>query len=408
MVSPSGRLHDVTAPLRYPRTFWLLWTGTIVNRIGLLVLPFLSLFLTGTRGLSVEEATLVLGLHGAGAFAAGAVGGALSDRIGRKAVLVGSLAGGAALIAAIPLANSFAGVSGLVAAYGFVGEMYRPAVSAVVSDTVDPARQRQAFALLYWAINVGAAVGPAIGGALADHSFAWLFTIDAASMAVYALVILLGVPETRPAVVAGASRAAGGLGRALRDGQLVLITVVVLAVGVAFGQSFTTLPLAMQADGLSKSAYGLVIGLNGAIVVALSLPVARWMERHPEPVWLALAVALVALGVGSYAFASTALGYAGGVVLWSLGEIALLPVLPALVARLAPDGLRGTYQGVYHSGWGLSHVLGPVLGGQIFGRFGADMLWTACLVLGLATAAAVLVLRVGQHRPGPEAGGSPS
>lgn len=383
----------------YPRTFWLLWAGTIVNRIGLLVLPFLSLFLTGARGLSVEEATLVLGLHGAGAFAAGAVGGTLSDRLGRKAVLVGSLAGGAALIASIPHAESFAGVAALVAAYGFVGEMYRPAVSAVVTDTVDPARQRQAFALLYWAINVGAAVGPAIGGALADRSFSWLFTIDAATMAVYALVVLFGVPETRPPLLPGAPKATGGLGQALSDRSLMTLALVVLAVGVAFGQSFTTLPLAMQADGLSKSAYGLVIGLNGAIVVALSLPAARWMERHPEPVWLALAVALVALGVGSYALASTTVGYAAGVVLWSLGEIALLPVLPALVARISPDGLRGTYQGVYHSGWGLSHVLGPILGGQIYGRLGADALWTACLVLGLATAGAVLALRVGDTRP---------
>ncbi len=394
----TGRLHE------YPRTFWLLLVGTLVNRVGLLVLPFLSLYLTGARGMTVEQATLVIGLHGAGAFAAGAVGGTLADLVGRKAVLVGSLGGGAILMAAIPTAGSFPALAAVVAAYGFVGEMYRPAVSAVVADTVAPERQRRAFALLYWVINVGAAVGPAIGGALAERSFGLLFALDAASMAVYALVILFWVAESRPvhaALPGDVSRAtapqASALATALRDRHLVGLTLVVFALAVAFVQSYTTLPLAMRADGLSPSAFGAVIGLNGAIVVVLSLPVARWMETRHSTASLAGAAVLIALGVGAYAVADTTWEYAGGIVLWSLGEIAFLPVLPALVAGLAPDGLRGTYQGVYQSGWGLAHMVGPIAGGQVLARFGADALWVSCLALGLLAAAGVVALRLGDE-----------
>ena len=394
----AGRLSD------YPRTFWLLLAGTLVNRIGLLVLPFLSLFLTGERGMSVQEATLVIGLHGAGAFAAGAIGGTLSDLVGRKAVLVGSLGGGAVLMAAIPYAGSFPALAVLVAAYGFVGEMYRPAVSAVVADTVAPERQRRAFALLYWVINVGAAVGPALGGALAERSFGLLFALDAASMAVYALVVAFGVAESRPVrtEASGGPAGPGALATALRDRRLVGLTLVVFAVAVAFVQSYTTLPLAMRADGLSPSAFGAVIGLNGAIVVVLSLPVARWMETRHSTASLAAAVVLIALGVGAYAAADATWEYAGGIVLWSLGEIAFLPVLPALVAGLAPDGLRGTYQGVYQSGWGLAHMVGPIAGGQVLARFGADALWMGCLALGLLAAAGVAVLRLGDEPPVPD------
>lgn len=393
----------------YPRTFWLLVAGTLVNRIGLLVLPFLALYLTAERGLSVGQATLVIGLHGAGAFVAGAVGGRLSDVVGRKAVLVGSLGGGALLIASIPHTTGFSALAAAVLAYGFVGEMYRPAVSAVVADTVEPDRQRRAFAVLYWAINVGAAVGPAIGGALAERSFGLLFTLDAASMAAYALVVAVGVAESRPARALqpealrpdGAPRR-GAFGVALRDVRLVGLTAVLFAVGVAFVQLWTTLPLVMRADGIAPLAYGRVVALNGLIVVALSLPVARWMEARHRSATLAAAVALIGVGLGLFAVADTPAGYAGGVVLLSLGEIAFLPVLPALVARIAPDGLRGTYQGVHQSGWGLAGAVGPVLGGQTFARLGPTALWAGCLALGLAAAAAVVVLRLGDEPSVPD------
>jgi MFS family permease len=371
--------------------------GTLVNRIGLLVLPFLSIYLTARRGLTVEQATLVIGLHGAGAFAAGIAGGALADMLGRKAVLVGSLAGGAVLMASIPLASAFWHVAAIVAAYGFVGEMYRPAVSAVVADTVEPERQTRAFALLYWAINVGAAVGPALGGLLAERSFGLLFTVDAATMAVYAGVVAVGIRETRPVRLTEtrAPGSRGALGHALRDGRLLGLAFVSFAVGTAFVQTYVTLPLVMRADGIALEHYGTVIGLNGAIVVLLSLPVSRWMEHRRGSGPLAAAVALIGLGVGAYAFADTPWEYAGGVVLLSLGEIAVLPVLPALIARLAPDGLRATYQGVHQSGWGLAHMVSPVVGGALLARFGPTALWGSVFGLGLTAAAVVLVFRLG-------------
>ncbi len=381
----------------YPRTFWLLVAGTLVNRVGLLVLPFLSLYLTGARGLTVGQATFIISLHGAGSFAAGVAGGSLSDAVGRRTVLVGSLGGGAALMLLIPQMTGFWTLAAIVGAYGFVGEMYRPAVSAVVADTVDPARQKRAFALLYWAINVGAAIGPAIGGVLAEHSFSLLFSLDAASMAIYALVILLAVPESRPARLeaAGAEPRPGALATALRDPVLMGYTAVTFAVGTAFGQSYTTLPLVMRADGLTPGAFGAVLALNGALVVLLSLPVARWLETRHTSGLLAAAAVLIALGVGSYAFAETTWAYAAGAVLWSLGEIAFLPIVPALVAARAPASLRGTYQGVYQSGWGLAHTVGPVAGGQVLARFGADALWGGCLALCLGAAVAIVLLRLG-------------
>lgn len=380
---------------RFPRTFWVLWVGTLANRIGLMVLPFLSLYLTVERGLPVAQATLVVGLHGAGSFAAGLVGGALSDRLGRRAVLVGSLAGGAVLLVAIGQAPGLLALSGLVALYGLVGEAYRPAVSAAVADTVAPADQREAFALLYWAINVGAAVGPALGGWIAERSFAWLFWLDAATVATYAVVVAVGVPETRPARLPDAPLVQGGMGAALADARLVAATLAVFAVGTGFLQAFVTLPLTMRADGLSASDYGLAAGLNGALVVALSLPIARWAAVRPAPGVLAGGAALVGLGLGVFAWAHTLPGVALGIALLSVGEMAFLPILPAVVARFAPDGQRGAYQGVYQSGWGLAAAAGPVLGGLVLARWGGPALWGGASALAFAAAAGILAAGLG-------------
>lgn len=385
----------------FPRTFWVLWGGTLANRIGLLVLPFLSLYLTAERGLTIPQATLVVGLHGVGSFAAGIVGGALADRWGRRAVLVGSLAGGAVLIASLPFAPGMIALGALVALYGLVGEAYRPAVSAAVSDVVAPARRTEAFALLYWAINVGAAVGPAIGGALAEVGFGWLFVVDAVSVAVYAVVVAVGVPETRPPRVPLADGVLpGGMRDALADGRLVAATLAVFAVGAGFLQTFVTLPLTMRAAGLSPADYGLAAGLNGALIVVFSLPLARWIAPFRASRVLATGAALVAAGLAVFAVAHSLAAVAVGVALLTVGEMAFLPVLPAVVARLAPDGLRGAYQGIYQSGWGLASAVGPVAGGLLLARGGAATLWVASSALAALAAVGILTVRLGDEDAG--------
>src|SRR5687767_9018187 len=70
-----------------PSTYWLLWVGTLVNRLGNFVVPFLALYLTRERGFSEVQAGLVIALYGAGAAIPGPVGGTLADRFGRRVAL---------------------------------------------------------------------------------------------------------------------------------------------------------------------------------------------------------------------------------------------------------------------------------------------------------------------------------
>ena len=381
----------------YPRPFWVLVVGTFVNRTGLVVLPFLALYLTGQRGFGVAQATLAVSLYGAGAFAGGFAGGWLADRVGRRPVLLASLAAAALPVAAIPAARSFPAVAALAFAFGLLAEMYRPAVSAALADLVPEERRARAYAVVYWAINLGAAVGPALGGALAARSWTALFVLEGVTLFGYAALVAVGVPETRP----GAGRtltdgaASGGAGRPLslrpvaRDGALAALAAAVLLVGTGFFQLFSALPLTMAADGLTELDYGLVVTVNGGLIVLVGLPVAAYVGERATTWLVPGAVALVAVGLALVAPARTFAAYAAVAVVWTLGEMAFLPVVPTIVARLAPAGLQGSYQGVYHASWGLAKAVGPVLGGLVLAGAGAAALWLGAAALA-ALAAVVL------------------
>ena len=160
--SPIARL--TSSVRRYtdglPRAFWTLWAGTLVNRLGTFVQPFLALYLTAERGLSTEGAAVVVAGYGAGAFGASLAGGWLADRAGRRATLLLSLTGGAAAMAAVPFVRAPLALGLALAGLGFLVELYRPAVAAAVADLVSPEDRPRAYALLLRRSTWGPRWGP--------------------------------------------------------------------------------------------------------------------------------------------------------------------------------------------------------------------------------------------------------
>ena len=373
----------------------MLWVGTLVNRLGLVVLPFLTLYLTEQRELSVGQATLIVSGFGAGAFGAHLIGGSLADRIGRRATMLLSLVGGAVIVLAIPFLKGLVALAVSVVVLGLFGEMYRPAVSAAVADLLPDAQRPRAFALLYWVINVGAAVAPAVGGFLATRSYTALFVLDGLTMIGYALFIFLGVPETKPEALPDEPGTRPPRVRdAFLDPALVLLTVCAFLISTLFFQAFTTLPLAMRLDGLSASDFGLTAAVNGVLIVIFSLAIARWAEVRPPALVLAGAAVVIGLGFGLHAVTASLVAYMLAVAVWTGGEMMFFPVAPAVVARLAPVRLQGSYQGIYGAAWGLAALVGPALGGWTLEQAGPTVLWLGGAALGLIGAAGFALLHV--------------
>ena len=380
-----------------PRPFWVIWAGTFVNRCGTFVLPFMTVYLTQVRHVSISKAGLVVALYGAGAALAGPLGGFLADQVGRRATMVGALGLGGAGMIALGFAQRLHVIAPAMFVVGLITEMYRPGMQAAVADLVPPSDSVRAYGLIYWVINLGFAIGLAMGGVVASISFKWLFVGDGATTLLFALIVWLGVPETRPARVPRLQehRARSGWSEFFlpyRDLPFVLFLGLSFLFAVVFMQNATTLPLNMALNGISKSTFGAILAVNGVLIVLIQPVLGPFLARFTRSKTLACGAALVGLGFGLNAIARTAPLYLLGVIIWTIGEIGVLPVANSVVADLAPPDVRGRYQGAYGLSFGLAVCVAPALGTLVLERVGSVALWSGCLGLGALIAAGHLTL----------------
>lgn len=373
-----------------PRAFWALWACQLVNRTGGFVQPFLVLYLTQERQLSASTAGAVVAAVGGGSVASEFIGGWLTDRIGRRATMLTGFLGTAAALIGLGQATAMPAIWATAFAVGLTAELFRPAVSATVADLLGPRERVRAYGLLFWAVNLGFSISTVSAGVLASVGFGLLFWLNAAGSVLAALIIWRMVPETRPTEAATTRRMllpVAGRDRTL----LVLIAINVIYASVYF-QGYSTLPLVMAADGLSSSTYGLVIALNGVVIVVVQPFVGRFLAERDRSGVLAVSMLLVGLGFGLGALVHDWWGYAGSVVVWTVGEIGFAAVIGAVIADLAPVDLRGGYMGLAGTAFGLGSIIGPLAGTWVLDEAGRTPVWVGCAVLGLVLLAAQFAL----------------
>ena len=375
-----------------PPTYWTVWWGSLINRAGGFVVPLLTLYLTNARGLTARDAGAVVSYFGLGLMAAALLGGKLADTIGRKRTMMLALLGGSAVTLAVGLASSTTAISVLVFFMAFINELYRPAVAAFVADVVPPSSRLAAYSFLYWGTNIGFAAASVLGGLIADVRFLALFVLDAATTAVYGVIVWLRVPETKPARAANHSSATDAAASPLRDPTFLLFVAIHLLLAIVPYQSVVTLALELKAQGYSATTYGIVVGFNGVLVIALQ-PWATKLAPRFRPVRLLAACAgFYGFGMALHGFAPLLVLHLLAVALWTLAEIMEAPTRSAVVAALATTHGRGRYQGMMGMTWGVGAFVGPRVGTWAWQEFGSQAMWASCFAIGISAAALLLLL----------------
>ena len=379
-----------------PRTVWILSLTTLVNRLGTMALPFMALYLTRSRGFTGTEAGLVLTVYGLSALVAGPLSGRLCDRVGAARVAQAALLISGATVMTIPLARSLGEILGITVLWAFTNESFRPANLTMFSSLVEPGSRKAAFALARLAVNLGMSIGPAAGGFLASVSFPALFVVDGATSLVAGVVLLLsaarlrfGAPAhtgTRPGLdhpgSPSAGSAAGGQS-AWTDRHLLYFLVALLPILVVFFQHEASMPLFLVGDlHMKESWYGLLFTLNTFLIILLEVPLNLRTAHWPHRRTLAIGAFLVGAGFGAMALCRGPLGAAFTVVIWTFGEMMLLPGSSAYVADISPAERRGSYMGLYTMSFSAAFTIGPGLGVALLERFGARVLWVAAFALG--------------------------
>ncbi|MEU4259653.1 MFS transporter [Streptomyces fradiae] len=380
-----------------PGGFWWLWLSTLVNRTGAFVLTFLSLFLTQELGFSGWYAGLVVALHGLGGIAGSPLGGMLSDRWGRRPTMVTGHLAAAAGAASLAVVTSPWAVAAVVLLMGVAMQSVRPAIGATIADQVPEHDRRRAYALNYWALNLGFAIAATGGGAALFLGYRTLFLIEAVATALCAVIVFVRLPETRPEAPVNADGERSAAPRlttldVLRDGPFRTLVLLSLLVCTVFSTPWVGLPLTMTSTGLAPESYGVVIAVNGVVIVVFQLLVNRITEGRSTIGLLVVSALLFALGTGATALADTPLLFAATVVVWTIGEMVYIPVNAAATARLAPVHARGRYQGVMGMAWSVGGFVAPVTAGWVVEGPGPDVLWLGCAAVAVLAAVGYVVL----------------
>ncbi|HEU0080181.1 MAG TPA: MFS transporter [Longimicrobiaceae bacterium] len=386
-----------------PAEVWTVAGTTLVNRMGMMVLPFLVLYLTQHLGHPAATAGLVLTVFGVGGLVSAPVAGRLCDRVGALRVMQASLLLSGAVLLLFPLVRGLEAVLALTLLWSLVSEAVRPASLAAITGSLPPEKRTAAIALNRLAINLGMSVGPAVGGFLAMASFPLLFVVDGvtsllAGLGLTLAIWKLGLARREDRAAEAAALAAALPHGVLRDRRMLLFLAGLFLVGVVFLQHEAAMPVYLVRDlGLPTSFYGMIFAVNTVMIVLLEVPLNLAMAGWPHRRSLVLGAVLCAAGFGALVLASGPWGVVLTVVVWTFGEMIFFPVSATYASELAPPGRQGAYMGAYSMAWGLSFTLGPAAGTAVLDRFGAAALWISMLAVGLAAAGIMGALA----RPGP-------
>lgn len=374
-----------------PRPFWILAGATFVNRFGLFVWPFLTIFIT-RNGNTATQAGLAVASYSAGAMGAAALGGWLADRLGRNVTLALSAFGSAACMLAMSQATDWRVLSVIAFATGLMGEAGHPAGNALIQDLVPPHQRVLAFAVNRFAVNLGWSFGPAVAGLLAEGSFFWLFVVDAGTSALFGLIAWTCLPRGNRthAHLAGWGPALASI---RKNRPFLALFAACFCVAWIFRQTSTSFPLHFERSGLPMSWCGLVLAMNGVMICVLEIPLAAATRPWPVRMMLALGYLFMAGSFLILTIGGSLAVFIFTMVVFTVGEMFAFSRQQAYAASLAPDDMRGRYSGFLSFAWSIGGIITSVASLHLYETAPA-LLWSVTAALGLL--ASLLILRVGR------------
>ena len=383
----------------YPRSFWTLILITFIDRVGgAMLFPFFALYLTKRFDIGMVQVGILFAAFSASSFVGSMLGGALTDRMGRKGILIFGLIASSFSTLAMGFVGAFEMFFVIAIFVGLLAETAGPARQAMIADMLPEEKRAQGYGIFRVAFNLSVVIGPAIGGLLAARSYLALFIADAVISLFAAALVSRFIPETRPVTGLDAQQEsfAGsfkGYLRVLRDTAYMLFLGASLLMALVYVNMNTTLGVYLRdAHNIPEAGYGWILSLNAAMVVLFQFPITRRIEKLPPMLMMAFGAVLYAIGFAMYGFVAAYWLFLAAMVLITIGEMIVAPVGQALVARFSPEDMRGRYMAVFGFSWTIPFAIGPYLAGLILDNYDQRLLWYVAGFIGLLAVAGFLAL----------------
>jgi predicted MFS family arabinose efflux permease len=351
----------------------------LVNRSGTMVVPFMTLYLTSDKmGYSIGQAGFVFGLFGAGAFCGAWFGGRLTDKIGFYPVQMITLIGGGLLFIALGQMKTFPLICLFTYLLSFVNEAFRPANSTAIAFYSNENNRTRSYALNRLAINLGWAVGSAIGGIIARFNYELLFWVDGCTNIAAAFLMWIFI---KPVDYKSHRQAMSGnkpVRSAYRDKIFIVFIIVTALFASCFFQLFTNIPVYFKKElHLSEPYIGFLMAINGIIIALVEMVLVYKLEgKKKSMVYITSGVALV--GVAFLLLNLPVTGILIALIMMiavTFGEIFSMPFMNTYWISRTQASNRGQYAALYTMAWSAAQTLGPMGGAQLAQHYGFIPLW---------------------------------
>ena len=374
----------------YPRAFWIYNIIIFIDRLGgFMLYPFFALYLTQKYDIGMSTVGIIFAIFSVSGFVGSALGGALTDRMGRRGVIIISLILSSLSALGMGFAPTLAIFVAISVIVGTLANIGGPAHEAVVADLLPPEKRAEGYGIIRVIFNLAVIIAPAIAGLLIARSYLLLFIVDAVISLISAGIVLFVLPETKPQAHADAKpetmkQTFAGYGRVFKDVPFVAFIGVTIMMSLVYMNMNSTLGVFLRDQhGLPEIGYGSLISINALIVVVLQFWFSRRLQKYKPLLMMAAGSLFYAIGFAMYGVVSTYIYFVLAMVVITVGEMIVSPFQQALVAGFAPEEMRGRYMAVSGLSWGISFAIGPYFAGLILDSANPNLLWAICGLFGV-------------------------
>jgi predicted MFS family arabinose efflux permease len=341
-----------------------------------MVLCFATLYFTGMLHFTKAEAGVIMSCFGIGSIIGSYVGGWLADRYNIKSIMLFALVASGCILLCIHFTTHKYVLMVIIFLYALTADMFRPASAIAITNASPAADRTRSISMMRLCINLGFSIGPAIGGIIAfKYGYHFLFTIDAATSFAAAVVLFLYYPNIKTATNKASNMAQlDNSTSAYKDTKYLIFIFFVALYGLCFFQIFASVPTYFkQVWHYSEDTIGYLLGLNGALVVLVEMPLVAYLQKHKSVnIYVAIGCINIVIALGILYFTNGSYVLAIVYTLFmTLSEIFAMPFMMNYALSRPPVPQRqGQYSALYSIGYGVSLILAPSVGLYIAQHFG--------------------------------------
>jgi MFS family permease len=366
----------------FPRLYWVVVAVRFIDGIGgTLLFPFFALYITQKFDVGMTQAGILLGISSLFGLVGSMFGGALTDKFGRKQLILFGLVFSAISTLGFGLVNDLNILYPLVIVVGLLSSVSHPAHEAMIADILPEEKRQEGFGILRVVANFSWIIGPTIGGFLASINFFYLFVIDAIISCIVAVIIYRTIPETRPEPHAHEKsesflQTVGGYRFVLRDTAFVSFIVANIIMLIVYQQMYGSLSVYLRDNhGINPQGYGFLMTTSAITVILFQFWLTRTIKHQPPFLMMAFGTIFYVIGFTLFGLVTTFVLFALNIVIITIGEMIVVPTSQALVAGFAPEEMRGRYMAVSGLSWAIPSTIGPAAAGYILDNYNPNLLW---------------------------------